>query len=140
MKKTKMIVTSFITSLLLLGLTTSPMASAAEYVTKAKGKTLYQAPLPGMDGKEMIVKHFSFPPNFVGGKHKHPGSVFVYVLEGEFTVMLADGTKTFKAGDIYAEKIDSPMVAKNMSSSDDVKLLVFQVGDIGEPMMIKVTD
>lgn len=109
-----------------------------EYISKARAKTLYNAPLQGMAGKEMTVKHFSIPPNFVGGKHVHPGPVFVYVLEGEFSVMLSDGTKTFKAGEIYAEEIDSPMVAKNLSTSDDVELLVFQVGDIGKPMMIKV--
>ncbi len=68
----------------------------------------------------------------------HPGPVFVYVLEGELTVKLAGGTKTFKAGELYAEGINETMVGKNLSVSDDVELLVFQVGDIGKPMMIKV--
>jgi hypothetical protein len=30
------------------------------------------------------------------------------------------------------------MQAKNVSGSDDLKLVVFQVGDIGKSMMIKV--
>lgn len=138
MNKPKTLISTLISSILLLGLSGIQTASAGEYVSKATATTLYQAPLQGVAGKEMVVKHFSIPPNFVGGKHKHPGSVFVYVLEGEFTVMLEDGTHTFKAGEIYAEKIDSPMVAKNMSTSNETKLLVFQVGNIGEPMMIKV--
>ncbi len=113
-------------------------AVAEEYVTKATAKTIYTGPLPGMEGKEMIVKRFGIPPKFVGGKHMHPGPVFVYVLEGEFSVMLEGGTKTFKAGELYAEGINEAMVAKNISTSKRVELLVFQVGDIGKPMMIKV--
>ena len=86
----------------------------------------------------MIVKHFAAPANFVGGKHMHPGPVFVYVLEGELTVELASETKTFKSGELYAEDISAAMVGKNLSATDDLEILVFQVGDIGKPMMLKV--
>ena len=57
----------------------------------------------------MIVKHFSIPPEFVGGKHLHPGPVYVYVLEGVLTVELDGETKTFSAGELYPEDIDAPM-------------------------------
>ena len=109
-----------------------------EYVTKARAKTLHQGPLHGVEGKEMIVKHFSIPPEYVGGKHLHPGPVFVYVLEGVLTVELDGETKTFSAGELYPEDIDAPMIGKNLSGTDDLELLVFQVGDVGKPMMIKV--
>ncbi len=112
--------------------------SAEEYVLKAVTKKLHQAPLHGVDGKEMTVIHADLPPKFVGGKHIHPGPVFVYVLEGELTVNLGGETKTFKAGELYAEDINTAMVGENISSSDDLEILIFQVGDIGKPMMIKV--
>jgi len=124
-------------SSLLLGVVSVQVVVADEYVSKAHAKTLYKAPLQGVYGKETTVKQFSIPPKFVGGKHMHPGPVFVYVLEGEFTVKLEGETKTFRAGELYAEEINAPMVAKNISMSDDVELLVFQVGDIGQ-MMIQV--
>ena len=73
-----------------------------EFKPKAMVKTLHQAPLPGIDGKEMIVKHLALPAKFVGGRHLHPGPVFVYVLEGELTVVLDGETKTFGAGELYA--------------------------------------
>jgi quercetin dioxygenase-like cupin family protein len=115
------------------------VANAAEvYVSKAKVKTLHKAPLHGVEGKEMVVKHFGLPAEFVGGKHMHPGPVFVYVLEGELTVELASETKTFKAGELYAEDINTAMVGKNLSATDDLEILVFQVGDVGKPMMLKV--
>ncbi len=138
MKKTKYLLSTALVSAILFGLASFQAADAQEYIPKAQVKTLHQAPLPGMEGKEMIVKHFAAPPTFVGGKHMHPGPVFVYVLEGELTVKLADKTKTFKAGELYAEDINAAMVGRNLSATDDLELLVFQVGDIGKPMMFKV--
>ncbi len=113
-------------------------AAEKEYVTKAQVKTLLQEPLAGVEGKEVIIKHFSVPPEFVGGKHMHPASVFVYVLEGEFTVESDGKTMKFKAGELFPEPLQNSMVAKNLSTSDDLEFIVFQIGDIGKPMMVKV--
>ncbi len=138
MKKIKYLLSTALASVILIGMASFQAAEAAEYVPKAKVRTLHQAPLPGSKGKEMIVKHFAFPPKFVGGKHKHPGLVFVYVLKGELTVELEGETKTFKAGELYPEDINAAMVGKNLSGTDGLEILVFQVGDIGKPLMIKV--
>lgn len=136
-----MIISRYLTSLALAaaftGLTWINGSHAEEYVSKAKAETLHQADLPGIEGKEVIIKHFSLPPGFVGGRHYHPGPVYVYVLNGEFTVETEDGAQTYKTGDIYPEPVNRPMQAKNLSTSDGLELLVFQVGDAGEPMMIK---
>jgi len=130
--------TTALATAVLVGMASFHAAASEEYVSKANVTTLYKAPLQGVDGKEMVVKHFAIPPKFVGGKHMHPGPVFVYVLEGELTIQLANETKTFKAGELYPEDIGAAMVGKNLSGTDDLELLVFQVGDIGKPMMIKV--
>ena len=138
MKKTKYLLSTALVSAILFGMASFQATGAEEYVSKARAKTLHQAPLQGVAGKEIVVKHFAAPPKFVGGKHMHPGPVFVYVLEGELTVELAGKMKTFKAGELYAEDIGATMVGRNLSATDDLELLVFQVGDIGKPMMIKV--
>ena len=139
MKHTKRLYTMALASVVFFGLAGLQTADAQEeYVTKARAKTLHQGPLSGVEGKEVIIKHFAIPPEYVGGKHSHPGAVFVYVLEGVLTVELAGQTKTFSAGELYPEDIDSAMVGKNLSASDDLELLVFQVGDTGKPMMVKV--
>ena len=139
MTYTKCLFSMALASAFLLSFASLQAADAQEeYKPKAMVKTLYQAPLPGIDGKEMIVKHLALPAKFVGGRHLHPGPVFVYVLEGELTVVLDGETKTFGAGELYAEDIDAAMTGKNLSGTDDLEILVFQVGDIGKPMMIKV--
>ena len=138
MMKANYIIRTVLASFILTGIVNFQAASAQEYVPKVTKKKLHQAPLPGAEGKEMMVVHLAIPPGYVGGKHMHTGPVFVYVLEGELTVVLDGETKTFKTGEMYPEDINTAMVGKNLSASDDLEILVFQVGEIGKPMMIKV--
>jgi quercetin dioxygenase-like cupin family protein len=113
-------------------------AGEQEYKPKAKATSLLETPLAGVKGKTVIIKHFEFPPGFVGGKHFHPGPVFVYVLEGELTIDTeGTGRQTIKAGQLYQEPIRSVMQGRNLSTTDATKIVVFQVGDEGKPMMIK---
>jgi len=136
--KANYIIRTILASFIITGIVNFQAASAQEYVPKVAKKKLHQAPLPGAEGKEMTVVHLAIPPGYIGGKHMHTGPVFVYVLEGELTVVLDGETKTFKTGEMYPEDIDNAMVGKNLSASDDLEILVFQVGEIGKPMMIKV--
>ena len=109
-----------------------------EYQPKVDATTLLDGPLSGMPGKKVIIKHFAIPPGFVGGKHFHPGHVFVYVLEGEITVeMEGDAPLTLKPGELFQEPLGKVMRVKNLSADDWVKFVVFQIGDEGKPMMVK---
>ncbi len=138
MKQSKYLLGTGLATAILMGMASFHAAEAQqEYVPKAKVQTLLQAALGGVEGKEVIIKHFAIPPGFVGGRHFHPGPVFVYVLEGELTVETEGKTKTYGAGQLYPEQLNTVMQGRNLSTSDDLELLVFQVGDIGKPMMIK---
>ncbi len=113
-------------------------AAEQEYKPKVKATSLLETPLAEVEGKKVIIKHFELPPGFVGGKHFHPGPVFVYVLEGELTIDTKEaGRQTILAGKLYQEPIRSVMQARNLSTTDATKIVVFQVGDEGKPMMIK---
>ncbi len=111
--------------------------SKKQYVPKAKVTSLVKIPLAGVKGKDVIIKRFEFPSNFVGGKHWHPGPVFVYVLEGELTVKTDQGVQTVKAGEVYVETPRIAMRIKNLSATGALKIVVFQIGDADKPMMIK---
>ncbi len=137
MKITKLGQALALAGVLSLGAAFSLDVQAAEYKPKAEVTKLLRVPLAGVEGKEVVIKHFSFPPGFVGGKHFHPGPVFVYVLEGELTVETDAGIETISAGKIYREELRQTMRGKNLSTTDAAKIVVFQVGDEGKPMMIK---
>ena len=135
----KQLISTALTTVFFMGLTGIQTAEAQqEYVPKVNVQTLHQGELPGMDGKEMTVKHMAIPPGFIGGKHMHTGPVFVYVLEGVLTVETESGTASYGAGELYPEPPGAVMKGRNLSASDDLEILVFQVGDIGKSMMVKV--
>ncbi len=110
---------------------------AAEYKPKAVAKSLFKGAMNSDGGKTVIIKHFTFPAGFVGGRHSHPADVFVYVLEGELTIETDKGKRTIKAGELYPEVPGMVMRASNVSTSATTKIVVFQVGETGKPMMIK---
>ena len=119
-----------------------PALHAAEkkevYVSSAEQKTLLEKPLPGVEGKQMTIIHATVPPGWIGGKHHHTGPVYVYVLDGSFTIEEAGKARqTFKAGELYEEPIGTPMQARNMSASEPLRFLVIQVSRPGEPLMYK---
>ncbi len=137
MEITKLGLALALAGVLSLGAAFSLDVQAAEYKPKVVAKSLHKGALTGVDGKTVVVKHFTFPAGFVGGKHFHPADVFVYVLEGEFTVETEKGVLTVRAGELYPEVPGMVMRGKNLSTSGPAKILVFQVGDTGKPMMIK---
>ncbi len=137
MKITKLGHALALAGVLSLGAAFSLDVQAAEYKPKAVAKSLYKGALKSDASKTVIIKHFSFPAGFVGGKHFHPADVFVYVLEGELTVETEKGAHTVKAGELYPEVPGMVMRGKNVSTSAPAKIVVFQVGETGKPMMIK---
>ena len=104
----------------------------------ADKKTLIDEPLHGMEARIVTIDHLTVPPGWIGGKHYHTGPVYVYVLEGSFTIdEQGKERRTFKAGELYKEPIGVPMQARNPNASEPLKVLVFQVTPRGEPQMVK---
>ena len=109
-----------------------------EYVTTGEVTTILQDPLFAIEGKEASISLTEFPPGWIGGRHYHTGDVFVYVLEGIFIVDVdGEERQTFRRGEVYHEALNRVMQARNFSTTEPTKILVFQVGDKGEPRMIK---
>ena len=113
-------------------------AAQSEYQPKVDSEMLFDGPLAAMPGMQLVIKRFAVPPGFVGGKHFHPGQVFVYVLEGGITVEMGEGAPlTLKPGDLFQEPLGRVMRGRNLSADDWAKFVVFQIGEAGKPMMVK---
>jgi len=59
--------------------------------------------MSGKKSKASTVE-VTFPPGAAAGRHRHPGPVFGYVLQGELEFAIGDGkVRTLKAGDTFYE-------------------------------------
>ncbi len=112
---------------------------AAAHEIKPAVKTLLNAPLAGIAGKEANVVLFAVAPGWKIDNHSHPGHVFVYMLQGSIKIEVeGKPAKVIRPGDVLHEIPDRNMVANNISSTEGARFLVFQVGDIGKPLTVMV--
>ncbi len=115
----------------------SDSAEGEEYVPEAETTELHKAALPGVEGKEVVVKELALPPGHEGGRHQHTGPVYVYVVEGALTIETDEGEQTVAAGELYPEPLNVVMRGKNVSADTPARIVVFQINDAGEMMMKK---
>lgn len=85
--------------------------------------------------REVIMYVAELAPGGVAGKHYHPGPELVFILEGAL-VLDPDSqpSVTLKAGEsahIPAKHVHN---AKNASATEPSKVLVFLVGEKGQPL------
>ena len=100
---------------------------------------LQQRDLEGVAGKEVIMYRAEVVPGGAAGRHFHPGPELVYVLDG--TLMLEpDGQPpmTLKAGESAYMPATHIHNAKNASATGPTKVLVFLVGEKGQPLATPV--
>ena len=110
---------------------------AAAHETEPVVESLSNMPLAGIAGKEANVIRFEVGPGWTIGNHSHPGHIFVYMLAGSLTIEVdGEPTRVIGPGDLLYELPDQTMRGSNVSSTHGATFLVFQVGDIGEPLTV----
>lgn len=68
--------------------------------------------------------------------HTHRFPVTTYVLDGELTLDIeGTGKTTLKAGEAYVEEPGKPTTARNDSTTDDMRVVIFYVSDPDTPFM-----
>lgn len=109
-----------------------------EYVSTAIIDSVLHDDLEALPGTEARVLDVEFPAGWTGDRHYHTGDVFVYVLEGEFVVDVeGEGRLRFGPGEVYHEAVNTVMQARNPSTSVATRVILFQVGEQGQPLMIR---
>jgi quercetin dioxygenase-like cupin family protein len=101
--------------------------------------TLQQRDLDGIPGRELLMYRADFIPGGALGRHFHPGPELIYVLEGELTLE-QDGHSpvTLKVGDSAHLAHKHIHKARNPSSTGPARVLVFLVGEKGQPIITLV--
>jgi quercetin dioxygenase-like cupin family protein len=92
--------------------------------------------MPKGDKQEVHVLTATFKPGDRTVFHTHRFPVTVYVLEGIFTLELeGQAPLTVKAGEAMVEPPNVKMTGYNRSAADQLKVMIFYVGDPGTPFL-----
>lgn len=95
---------------------------------------LQRQPLPDAPGRYGVMLTVTYAPGEASPAHRHPGSVFAYVLEGAVQSQLDSGALvTYQAGDSWVETPRAlHAVSRNASATQPARLLVWLMVGEGE--------
>jgi quercetin dioxygenase-like cupin family protein len=99
-------------------------------------KPLIQGPLSDIAQQEVSVMTLvAGPGEGAAAAHQHLGPVFAYVLKGEIESQVdPEPPKTYRAGDVFYEPPRHiHRLFRNLSKTEPAELLIFQVGEKGQP-------
>ena len=99
------------------------------------------APKINLDGWQMTASEVSYPPGEASAKHRHPGFVIGYVLEGQYRFAVNDqAPQVLSAGQMFFESFDEPgqvhAVSGNASTTQTTKILAIVFTKKGDPVTI----
>lgn len=103
--------------------------------TAIAAKVILTQALAGVDltNQEVTMMVVEFPPNNIGGAHRHPGQTFGYLLEGELESVFEGKTYNYKKGDSFYEFPNGlHNSTRNPSASVTAKLLVLFINEKGK--------
>ena len=104
-----------------------------------KRAVLLETVLVGFAGKHAMVYRVEFAPGASGGKHRHPGDTFVYVLDGTLTLEEeGKGPRTVNAGEVVQEVPTGIYKTTNTSMTSPVTVLVVSLGEKDQPLSVPV--
>ncbi len=113
------------------GFSATPVLATSKTIT---GQVLHDLNAKSPEVTSVLVE---IQPGGESGRHKHPVSPQIYVLEGEVTIEFDDGKqKKFSAGKAFLEAVDTWHNAKNRSDKP-MKMLVVFFGEKGKKNLIR---
>lgn len=103
-------------------------ASTGEKVTP-----IFNAALPDLPGKDLTAVVVEYEPGGRSAAHRHGGSVFAYVLEGEIRSQLDQRpAEVYRAGESFFEPPGTRhAVSENASATAPARLLAVIISDRG---------
>jgi quercetin dioxygenase-like cupin family protein len=130
-------------------LTASLMGVAASFIATHEAgaapisKALVQKDTPAvnLEGWQISASEVTYPPGESSGRHRHPGFVIGYVLEGQYTFAVNDNAAAvLPAGQMFFESFDAPgqvhAVSGNASATQPAKILAIVFHKKGDPVTI----
>jgi quercetin dioxygenase-like cupin family protein len=116
-------------------------AAAQQKPSPARPLAQRDAPPVNLDGWQMTASEVSYAPGQVSGRHRHPGFVVGYVLEGQYQFAVNDNPPaTLDAGQMFFESFDKPnevhAISGNASKTQPCRILAIVFTKKGDPVTI----
>jgi quercetin dioxygenase-like cupin family protein len=109
----------------------------AQQPPQVKRVELLRQPASGLEGKELVVYTAEVPPGGVAPRHWHPGDEAIYGLEGSLIIQPDHGQAVdLKPGQIAFNPTKHVHAARNDSTSQSAKVVVFAIAEKGQPLAI----
>jgi quercetin dioxygenase-like cupin family protein len=109
----------------------------AQQPPQVKRLELLRQPATGLDGKELVVYTVEVPPGGVASRHWHPGDEAIYGLEGSLIIEPDHGQAVdLKPGQIVFNPTKHVHAARNVSTTESAKVIVFAIAEKGQPLAI----
>jgi quercetin dioxygenase-like cupin family protein len=119
------------------------MAGPALSARAPSARPLAQRDTPSvnLDGWQMTASEVSYPPGEASGRHRHPGFVIGYVLDGQYRFGVNDAAPvTLGPGQMFFESFDQPgevhAVSGNASATAPCRILAIVFTKKGDPVTI----
>jgi len=102
------------------------------------------APAVNLEGWQVTAAEVTYPPGESSGRHRHPGFVVGYVLEGQYRFAVNDKPPVvLSAGQMFFESFDAAgelhAVSGNASQTQPAKILAIVFTKKGDPVTIPET-
>ena len=115
--------------------------SRVERAPSAKPVAQRDTPAINLDGWQMTASEVSYPPGEMSGRHRHPGFVIGYVLEGQYRFAVNDNPpQVLGPGQMFFESFDKPgevhAVSGNASTTQPTRILAIVFTKKGDPVTI----
>ena len=117
-------------------------AAAQTPANASRAVATKDAPKVNLDGWQMTATEITIPAGAPPGrKHRHPGFVIGYVLEGQYSFAVNDqAPQVITAGQMFFESFDAPgevhSASGNASATQPVKFLAIVFTKKGDPVTI----
>ena len=119
------------------------LLAAHEAQAAPSARTIAQrdAPKVSLDGWQMTASEINYPPGESSARHRHPGFVIGYVLEGQYRFAVNEQAPTvLSPGQMFFESFDTPgevhAVSGNASTTQAAKILAIVFTKKGDPVTI----
>ena len=121
----------------------SSLIATNDAVAAPSSKLVVQrdAPAVNLDGWQMTASEVTYPPGESSGRHRHPGFVIGYVLEGQYRFAVNDKPPVvLSVGQMFFESVDAPgevhAVSGNASQTAPARILAVVFTKKGDPVTI----